>query len=174
MTSLFEPIEAGSLRLPNRIAMAPLTRNRAPDAIPTPLMQTYYVQRASAGLLISEGSGGHPTPVVHYMHLGLHLLTQRTFKVARDNACRTQLLAKLAGRVSKLAHDAVERRTGAAGINARIGKLADDGDRTLQAHAQRIGHGRGIAQRLRQPFHAGTSGIGTQCQDIGDTVSIVK
>jgi hypothetical protein len=56
MTSLFEPIEAGSLRLPNRIAMAPLTRNRAPDAIPTPLMQTYYVQRASAGLLISEGT----------------------------------------------------------------------------------------------------------------------
>mgnify|MGYP000452803762 CR=1 FL=1 len=56
MTSLFEPIEAGSLRLPNRIAMAPLTRNRTPDAVPTPLMQTYYVQRASAGLLISEGT----------------------------------------------------------------------------------------------------------------------
>ncbi|MPS93441.1 alkene reductase [Comamonas sp.] len=56
MTSLFDPIEAGSLRLPNRIAMAPLTRNRAPDAVPTPLMQTYYVQRASAGLLISEGT----------------------------------------------------------------------------------------------------------------------
>ena len=56
MTSLFDPIEAGSLHLPNRIAMAPLTRNRAPDAVPTPLMQTYYVQRASAGLLISEGT----------------------------------------------------------------------------------------------------------------------
>jgi N-ethylmaleimide reductase len=32
MTSLFDPIQAGELRLPNRIAMAPLTRNRAPRA----------------------------------------------------------------------------------------------------------------------------------------------
>lgn len=60
MTSLFDPIEAGSLRLPNRIAMAPLTRNRAPQAVPTPLMQTYYAQRASAGLLISEGTAISP------------------------------------------------------------------------------------------------------------------
>jgi N-ethylmaleimide reductase len=36
--------------------MAPLTRNRAPDAIPTPLMATYYTQRASAGLLITEAT----------------------------------------------------------------------------------------------------------------------
>ena len=56
MTSLFDPIDAGKLRLPNRIAMAPLTRNRAPDAVPTPLMETYYTQRATAGLLISEGT----------------------------------------------------------------------------------------------------------------------
>ncbi|MBH2044699.1 MAG: alkene reductase, partial [Comamonadaceae bacterium] len=48
MPSLFEPVPAGDLRLANRIAMAPLTRNRAPDAIPTPLMATYYTQRASA------------------------------------------------------------------------------------------------------------------------------
>ena len=47
MTSLFEPTRAGDLQLANRIAMAPLTRNRAPDAIPTPLMATYYTQRAS-------------------------------------------------------------------------------------------------------------------------------
>lgn len=56
MTSLFDPIDAGSLHLPNRIAMAPLTRNRAPGAVPTALMETYYAQRASAGLLISEGT----------------------------------------------------------------------------------------------------------------------
>ena len=46
----------GALRLPNRIVMAPLTRNRAPDSIPTPLMAQYYAQRANAGLLISEGT----------------------------------------------------------------------------------------------------------------------
>jgi len=56
MTTLFDPLKAGALTLPNRIVMAPLTRNRAPDAIPTPLMATYYAQRATAGLLITEAT----------------------------------------------------------------------------------------------------------------------
>lgn len=56
MSTLFEPVTAGDLHLANRIVMAPLTRNRAPDAIPTPLMAEYYAQRASAGLLITEAT----------------------------------------------------------------------------------------------------------------------
>ncbi|MBG9389039.1 alkene reductase [Caenimonas aquaedulcis] len=56
MTSLFDAVSVGSLRLPNRIVMAPLTRNRAPNAVPTPLMAEYYAQRASAGLLITEAT----------------------------------------------------------------------------------------------------------------------
>lgn len=60
MTSLFDPIKIGHLTLANRIAMAPLTRNRSPGAVPNDLNVTYYEQRASAGLLISEG-----TPISH-------------------------------------------------------------------------------------------------------------
>lgn len=56
MTTLFEPATAGDLKLKNRVVMAPLTRNRAPNAVPTPLMATYYRQRASAGLLITEAT----------------------------------------------------------------------------------------------------------------------
>jgi len=56
MPSLFDPVQAGDLPLANRIVMAPLTRNRAPDAIPTPLMAEYYAQRATAGLLITEAT----------------------------------------------------------------------------------------------------------------------
>ncbi|MGA8786939.1 MAG: alkene reductase, partial [Polaromonas sp.] len=56
MPSLFDSVQLGDLQLANRIVMAPLTRNRAPDAIPTPLMASYYAQRASAGLLISEAT----------------------------------------------------------------------------------------------------------------------
>ncbi len=54
--TLFDPVQAGSLKLANRIVMAPLTRNRAPGAVPTPLMAEYYTQRASAGLLITEAT----------------------------------------------------------------------------------------------------------------------
>lgn len=61
MTSaLFSPIQVGDLRLANRIAMAPLTRNRSPDAIPQPVTATYYQQRASAGLLITEATAIDP------------------------------------------------------------------------------------------------------------------
>ena len=60
MPSLFEPVRAGALNLANRIVMAPLTRNRAPGALPTPLMATYYVQRASAGLIVTEATAISP------------------------------------------------------------------------------------------------------------------
>ena len=57
MTSLFSPIHVGSLELPNRILMAPLTRCRAEaDHVPGPLMAEYYSQRAGAGLIIAEAT----------------------------------------------------------------------------------------------------------------------
>ena len=59
-THCFHPLTAGSISLANRIVMAPLTRNRAPNAVPTPLMATYYQQRASAGLLITEATAITP------------------------------------------------------------------------------------------------------------------
>lgn len=52
---LFTSYELGALRLPNRLVMAPMTRNRATaDGVPTPLMARYYAQRASAGLIVAE------------------------------------------------------------------------------------------------------------------------
>ena len=74
MTKLFEPLSIGSLTLPNRIIMAPLTRMRAkqPGNIPHELNAKYYAQRASAGLIISEatqisqqGQGYPSTPGIH-------------------------------------------------------------------------------------------------------------
>jgi len=58
MPGLFDSLELGSLELPNRIIMAPLTRGRAGrEAIPNELMARYYAQRAGAGLIISEATG---------------------------------------------------------------------------------------------------------------------
>ena len=59
--SLFAPVELGSLHLRNRVAMAPMTRNRATaDHLPTDLMATYYGQRATAGLIVTEGTSPSP------------------------------------------------------------------------------------------------------------------
>jgi len=57
MTTLFDPLRFGDIATANRIAMAPLTRDRAgPGQVPTPMMATYYEQRASAGLIITEAT----------------------------------------------------------------------------------------------------------------------
>ncbi len=64
MSRLFEPLQLGSLLLPNRIVMAPLTRCRAAAGrVPTPLMAKYYEQRASAGLILSEATAVTPMGV---------------------------------------------------------------------------------------------------------------
>lgn len=56
-TSLFDPLAAGALRLHNRVTMAALTRQRAgEDGIPSDLHVEYYRQRASAGLVVTEGT----------------------------------------------------------------------------------------------------------------------
>ena len=57
-TKLLEPFKLGPITLPNRLVMAPLTRNRAvpPGMVPSPLAVDYYGQRASAGLLVTEAS----------------------------------------------------------------------------------------------------------------------
>jgi N-ethylmaleimide reductase len=70
---LFSPLQIGKLNLKNRVFMAPLTRCRAvADNVPNDLMATYYAQRASAGLIISEATQistqgiGYPcTPGIH-------------------------------------------------------------------------------------------------------------
>jgi 2,4-dienoyl-CoA reductase-like NADH-dependent reductase (Old Yellow Enzyme family) len=65
MSSLFDPITMGDLHLPNRIVMAPLTRNRSsgPSRVPNALMREYYAQRASAGAIISEATSVTPMGV---------------------------------------------------------------------------------------------------------------
>jgi N-ethylmaleimide reductase len=70
---LFEPFQLGPVHLSNRIVMAPMTRSRAIDGnVPNPLAETYYRQRAGAGLIISEatqvspqGQGYIRTPGIH-------------------------------------------------------------------------------------------------------------
>ncbi|SDJ39512.1 N-ethylmaleimide reductase, partial [Lutimaribacter saemankumensis] len=54
---LFQPVKLGDLELPNRVLMAPLTRNRSEDdGTPVTMAETYYSQRASAGLILTEAA----------------------------------------------------------------------------------------------------------------------
>ena len=59
---LLSPVTIGSLELPNRVVMAPLTRNRAsqPGDVPSEMNAHYYAQRASAGLIVTEATNISP------------------------------------------------------------------------------------------------------------------
>lgn len=60
MEHLLSPYQLGNLSLSNRVVMAPMTRSRAINNIPNELMADYYAQRATAGLIITEGTSPSP------------------------------------------------------------------------------------------------------------------
>lgn len=74
---LFSPIKVGPYSLPNRIALAPMTRCRAGEGnVPSPLAPLYYSQRASAGLLITEATQVTPMGVGYPHTPGIHSADQ--------------------------------------------------------------------------------------------------
>ncbi|ARV59938.1 alkene reductase [Nostocales cyanobacterium HT-58-2] len=71
--NLLSPYKLGNLELPNRIVMAPLTRQRATkDNVPQPINATYYAQRASAGLIIAEATHVSPQGLGYPYAPGIH------------------------------------------------------------------------------------------------------
>lgn len=106
MTSqLFTPITLGNCQLPNRIVMAPLTRMRAPDNIPTDLMVEYYRQRATAGLIITEATPITPMGIGYPATPGIYNQQQidgwqKVTKAVHDQDGRIFLQIWHVGRIS--------------------------------------------------------------------------
>jgi N-ethylmaleimide reductase len=74
---IFSPFRLGPLDLPNRVVMAPMTRNRAgPGNVPTALNATYYAQRAGAGLIVTEATQVSPQGVGYPGTPGIHSAEQ--------------------------------------------------------------------------------------------------
>ena len=73
MADIFAPVRLGELELANRVVMAPMTRDRAgPEDEPTDLMVEYYRQRASAGLIVTEGTQPSPAGKGYWRTPGIH------------------------------------------------------------------------------------------------------
>ncbi|WP_046730309.1 alkene reductase [Streptomyces humi] len=105
-TDLLAPARLGRLELPNRLVMAPLTRNRAEaDGTPTDLMVTYYAQRAAAGLIIAEAATpnavGQTYPNITAIHSDRHVAGwRRVTDAVRAAGGRMFLQLQHGGRVS--------------------------------------------------------------------------
>jgi 2,4-dienoyl-CoA reductase-like NADH-dependent reductase (Old Yellow Enzyme family) len=109
MASLFDPIRLGDLALPNRIAMAPVTRARSNlDGVPTVANAAYYAQRATAGLIVSEATNVSPNSAAFELAPGLYTLAQVAGwrqVMERVHAAGGRLFAQLwhSGRISSWA-----------------------------------------------------------------------
>src|ERR1700755_3505581 len=74
---LFSPYRLGEIELRNRMVLAPMTRSRAIDGnVPNPLAATYYAQRASAGLILTEAKQVRPQGVGYIRTPGIHSAEQ--------------------------------------------------------------------------------------------------
>ncbi len=85
MRKLFETYKLGRITLSSRIVMAPLTRSRAPNNMPNEMMAQYYSERATAGLIITEGTSPSPNGLGYARIPGLFNTAQVTgWKVITD------------------------------------------------------------------------------------------
>ncbi|MFE5209366.1 alkene reductase [Streptomyces sp. NPDC056600] len=104
-STLFTPTRLGGLDLPNRLVMAPMTRNRADaEGVPQPVMATYYAQRASAGLIVAEASTpnavGQTYPNITAVHHARHVVGwRRVTDAVRSAGGRMFLQLQHGGRV---------------------------------------------------------------------------
>ena len=84
MKSLFKPITVNNLEIPNRIAMAPMTRMMSPDGVPGENVKEYYQRRAAGevGLIITEGvEVSHPSSSGIRMFLVFKIKLMRVGKI---------------------------------------------------------------------------------------------
>lgn len=115
MSELFTPYELGGLTLPNRIVMAPMTRARAVTSVPDNDTVLYYQQRASAGLIISEGVPISPEGVGFLFNPGMYTDEQQAgWRKVTDavHAKGGRIFAQL-WHVGRLSHASLQKDEGA-------------------------------------------------------------
>jgi N-ethylmaleimide reductase len=137
---LFDPFKARSLHLANRIVMAPMTRSRAsPEHTPQPPMATYYAQRASAGLIVTEGTSPSPDGLGYPRIPGLYDAAQVAGWKAVTDAVHAKggtIFVQLmhCGRVAHVDNLPPGARVLGPGTEACPGEMFTD-TRGLQAHS---------------------------------------
>ena len=132
MSSLFTPTAAGAIHLPNRIVMAPMTRSRAvQNNAPNALVEEYYAQRATAGLILTEGVatsdnglGYARTPSIHTPEQSEAWSHVVNAVHAKGGRIAVQLMH--VGRIAHPANKAAEARTVAPSAIAAKGAMWTD------------------------------------------------
>lgn len=176
MTDIFSPVSLGALQLANRIVMAPMTRDRAgPQDEPTDLMAEYYRQRATAGLIVTEGTQPSAAGKGYWRTPGIHTPAQvEGWRTVADavHGQGGRIVAQLmhVGRASVKANKASDAETIApSAIASREPIAGPDGvpvptdlPRALETH-EIAGVVAEYAQAARNAREAGLDGVELHC-----------
>lgn len=169
MTTLFDSYRLGDLTLPNRVVMAPMTRVRAAaGGLATPSMATYYAQRATAGLIVSEGVQpsviGQSNPGTPGLHTDEQVASWRPVTAAvHANGGRIFAQIMHGGRVSH-PDTTGTRPVGPSAVPAAGEVFTPSGPqpapvpRALET-AEVPGHARSYAEAARRAVDAGFDGV---------------
>ncbi len=173
---IFSGVKLGQLTLANRIIMAPMTRSRAgSDAVPTDMMVDYYAQRASAGLIISEGIAPSADGLGYCRTPGLFNAEQVaawTRVTAAVHAAGGRMVAQLmhVGRVSNHLNKPAGSETVAPSAVAARGEIYTDQAGMApfdQPRALRLEEIAGIIEQYRRAtvnaYAAGFDGVELHC-----------
>lgn len=169
MADLFDSLTVGAWTLPNRLVMAPLTRNRAQGTVPGDLAVEYYAQRASAGLIITEGSQPTADGQGYLDTPGFHAPEQvagwrRVADAVHANGGRIVAQLMHAGRVSHPDNTGGERAVAPSAIAAPGEMFTADGPKPHPVpHALELdeipGVVEGFVQAARNAVEAGLDGV---------------
>jgi N-ethylmaleimide reductase len=134
MTNLFDPVTLGDLKLANRIAMAPMTRSRAGEGdVPTDINVEYYRQRATAGLIVSEGTQPSENGKGYCRTPGIHTPAQiagwkKVTDAVHAEGGKIVLQIMHCGRISVKANKAPGAETIAPSVIRAAGQMFTDTD----------------------------------------------
>lgn len=176
MPTLFDPVQLGALGLANRIVMAPMTRSRAGEGdVPTPLMVDYYRQRATAGLIVTEGTQPSAAGKGYCRTPGLHTAEQVAGWRAVTDAVHAEggrIVVQLmhCGRIGSRLNKAPDAETVAPSAIAAKGRIYADGagqvemdmPRALETH-EIAGVIEEYAHAARLALEAGFDGVELHC-----------
>ncbi len=176
MSDLFSPVKLGRIELANRVVMAPMTRSRAGDGdVPTDLMREYYRQRASAGLIISEGTQPSADGKGYCRTPGIHTAEQvagwrKVVDAVHAEGGRMVLQVMHCGRVAHPDNKAPDAETVAPSAIAARGQMFTDTagmQDFVTPRALRLDEIPGVIEEYRQAtvnaFEAGFDGVELHC-----------
>lgn len=138
-SSLFTPSTLGNLALANKIVMAPMTRSRAIGNVPNALMAEYYAQRASAGLIITEGTAPSANGLGYARIPGIYSAAQiagwqLVTKAVHDNGGKIFIQLMHTGRISHVANMESSAKVIAPSAIVAPGEMWTD-TQGMQAHS---------------------------------------